>query len=60
MRPNELIKKLKAAGFKLDGHGKRHDAYYNPETKVTVQVERHSKEIATGTLNQILKDAGLK
>lgn len=60
MTPKELIKKLTAAGFEFDGHGARHDFYRHPVTKVKVQVERHTKDIATGTLHKILKDAGLK
>lgn len=60
MTPKELIKLLKDAGFTLDHHGKRHDIYRNPSTRVKIAVERHGKDIATGTLNKILKDAGLK
>lgn len=60
MTSKELVKLLKANGFELDHHGGRHDIYRNPTTKVKVTVDRHTKDIATGTLNRILKDAGLK
>lgn len=60
MTPKELIRLLKEAGFELDRHGSRHDLYRHPETGIKIQVERHNKDIAAGTLNKILKDAGLK
>lgn len=41
-------------------HGKEHDKWYSPVTGRTFMVPRHSsKELATGTANSILKDAGL-
>ena len=60
MKASELIKLLKESGCELVEHGKEHDKYYSPVTKQYFRVPRHKKEIATGTLVRILKDAGLK
>lgn len=50
MKVNELLKILKADGWYLHRNGKGQ-----------IPVPRHqSKEVATGTLNKILEDAGLK
>ena len=55
----ELIKKLEAAGYKLDrnsGH-----QIYEKEGARPVQVpHKHKKELKKGTAEKILKDAGLK
>ena len=58
----ELERKIKKAGWKLDFHGGEHDQYYHPNIPgVYLQIGRHKKkEVATGTCNAILKQAGLK
>lgn len=56
----ELLKLLKKYGIQLEEHGARHDIYYSPITGKSFPVPRHKAEIPTGTLNSILKDAGLK
>ncbi|KAA3404029.1 type II toxin-antitoxin system HicA family toxin [Akkermansia muciniphila] len=60
MKKSELLKMLLASGVTLHRHGNRHDIYYSPITGKTIPVPRHAKEIATGTADKILKDAGLK
>lgn len=60
MKTTELLKLLKKHGVQLVEHGKRHDLYISPITGKVFPVPRHKAEIATGTLNSILKDAGLK
>lgn len=60
MKVSELLKLMKADGWYLSEHGKRHDQYRHPEKPGHIPIERHAKEVATGTLNRILKDAGLK
>lgn len=60
MKTAELLKLFKKEGVQLTRRGKRHDIYYSPITKKEFPVPRHKTEIATGTLNSILKDAGLK
>ena len=60
MKQSELLKLLKASGIKMVQHGKRHDIYYSPITNKAFPVPRYAKEIATGTLQSIKKDAGLE
>ena len=60
MKLSELLKILGKNGIKPVQHGKRHDMYYSPITGKQFPVLRHVKEIADGTLNSIMKDAGLK
>ena len=52
---------LKKGGCYILRNGSNHDIWYIPKTGKQFPVDRHkSKEIATGTANGILKDAGLK
>lgn len=60
MKKSELLKLFSKNKIKIDRHGKRHDIYYSPITGKTFPVPRHAAEIAIGTLNSILIDAGLK
>ncbi|NLM14295.1 MAG: type II toxin-antitoxin system HicA family toxin [Clostridiaceae bacterium] len=62
MKVSELIKKLKASKkCYLVEHGARHDMWHSDITGKDFPVPRHqSQEIKTGTLERILKDAGLK
>jgi len=61
LKVSELTKLLKKAKCKLTQHGKEHDEWYSPITGKKFRVPRHqSKEMANGTVNRILKDAGLK
>lgn len=61
MKVSELTKLLKKNGCYLVEHGKEHDKWHSDITGKDFRVPRHkSKEIPTGTLNNILKDAGLK
>ena len=60
MRVAELLKIIKADGWRFERHGKRHDVYSHPTKKGALQIERHAKEVAKGTLDKLLKDAGLK
>ena len=62
MKYKELEKLLKKAGCydtgkTLNGHPK----WYSPKTGRAFKMSHHgSEEVAIGTLNSILKDAGLK
>lgn len=61
MKTSELVKMLKEAGCKLYKHGTRHDTWQSPLTGKRFQVPRHwAKEVQIGTVNNILKDAGIK
>ena len=60
MKTSELLKLFKKHDITFAQHGKRHDIYYSPITGKSFPVPRHAKEIATGTLKSIKKDAGLE
>lgn len=55
MKPKELIKLLKENDFEEIGSRGSHRKLYNPETKKTVVVPYHSKEMKKGTEQGILK-----
>jgi mRNA interferase HicA len=58
---NELLKLLKKDGWYLHKNGANHDLYRHATKKNQLTIPRHgSKEMANGTLNSILKAAGLK
>lgn len=58
----ELVRLLRANGFEELRTGKgSHRQFWNPTTKRVVTIAVHTKkEIGTGLLNRILKDAGIK
>lgn len=60
MKTQELIKLLKKNMCYLKRNGSRHDIWHSDETGKDFPVPRHKAEIPTGTLNNILKDAGLR
>lgn len=58
---NELLKLLKKDGWFLYKNGANHDLYRHATKQNQLTIPRHgSKELANGTLNNILKAAGLK
>lgn len=59
MKPRELIKLLEKEGFVFVRQSGSHAIYRKQGFKIIV-VPIHSKDIPTGTLQSILKDAGLK
>jgi len=57
----ELKKLLKKNKCRIHHQGKKHEIWENTVTGEKFSVGRHdSKEIKTGTVNSILKDAGIK
>lgn len=60
MKTSELLSLLKEGGCDLVRHGSSHDIWYSPITKQKFTVPRHSKEMPNGTVNNILKQSGLK
>lgn len=61
MKYSELEKMLKAAGCTVYREGKEHQIWYSPITKKTFPVGRHrTEDVRKGTLNSIMRDAGLK
>lgn len=60
MTYGELKRLLKKNGCYFDHEGKRHEFWYSPKTGKLFQVGRHNtEEVATGTLKNIKKDAGI-
>ena len=46
-------------GFIFVRHGGKHDEYYNPETKMTILIERHwSQEVGKGLMMKLKKEIG--
>ena len=61
MRRSELIKILKKYGCRLIREGTEHEMWYSEINGNNFPVWRHAgKEIPIGTLNKILKEAGIK
>lgn len=60
MTSKEIIKILKKNGFKEISSNGSHRKLYNNNTKKTVIVPYHNKELKKGTEQGILKQAGLK
>lgn len=61
MKYSELEKLLKRNKCKLFRNGTNHDIWVNTKTKKQFTVPRHhTQEVPQGTLNSILKSAGLK
>ena len=59
MKPKEIIRYLKKNGFKKVGQNGSHVKMKNQDTKKTVIVPYHSKELKKGMEQIILKQAGL-
>lgn len=59
MKTQELIKLLKKNRCYILRNGSRHDIWYSEITQKQFALPRHKAEIPTGTLKNILKDAGV-
>ncbi len=60
MTAKELKRKLVAAGWKITQGGGHEMARHPDRPGVKIPIHRHTGDIPTGTLNKVLKDAGLK
>ncbi len=60
MKTQELIKLLRKNKCYVLRNGSRHDIWYSEITQRQFAIPRHKAEIPTGTLKNILKDAGVK
>lgn len=61
MKYSELKNLLKKNECHKTLEGSKHEHWYSSKTGLTFQVGRHNtEEVKKGTLNRILKDAGLK
>jgi len=58
--PRKLIKILKKNGFVFTRQNGSHAIYRNDLSKRKITVPIHNKDIPTGTLHAIIKDAGLE
>jgi len=61
LKPVEVIRKLRRAGFVFDRHAKgSHEIWYNPSTQRWTVIPNHpGKDIPKGTLRAIIEQAGL-
>ena len=62
MKGSELKRKITKVGWYFVRHGSKHDLYgHDDHQGVLVSIPRHeSKEVPTGTADNILKITGLK
>jgi len=60
MTAKELKRKLIADGWKITQGGKHELANHPEKPETQIAIPRHTGDIPTGTLNKILRDAGLK
>lgn len=61
MKYSELEKKCKKAGCYWVADGKKHPQWYSPVTGKYFSLSHHkSEEVKKGTLNKIMKAAGIK
>jgi predicted RNA binding protein YcfA (HicA-like mRNA interferase family) len=60
MTAKELKRKLLAAGWKITQGNKHEMATHPNKPGVKIPIHRHTGDIPSGTLNKILKDAGVK
>lgn len=60
MTAKELVKRLKSDGWIEVRHIGSHKQFKHPTKPGLVTVPFHSGDIAAGTLNSIMKQAGLK
>jgi len=60
MKPKELIKKLESQGWYIDRIKGSHFILKHPSKPGRPVIPYHNKDLKPGTLNNILKQAGLK
>ncbi|MBL8182146.1 MAG: type II toxin-antitoxin system HicA family toxin [Blastocatellia bacterium] len=59
-RYREIIKRLKKLGFEFQRQAAgSHEIWFNPETGRFTTIPNHSGDMPEGTLNAILKQAGI-
>mgnify|MGYP001424612654 CR=1 FL=1 len=59
IKPKELIRKLHKLGFVDDHQTGSHLIMLHPKTNKRAVVPHHLREIPKGTLNSLLKEAGI-
>jgi len=60
LKPSDVIRKLRKAGFVFDRHAKgSHEIWYNPDSRRRTVIPNHpGKDIPKGTLHAIIQQAG--
>jgi len=58
-KPKELIKKLGKIGFIKDHQTGSHIVMYHRKTKRRATIPYHLRDLPKGTLNSLLKEAGI-
>lgn len=59
IKPKQLIKALKRANFYVDHVTGSHYIFYKDDNPLPISVPFHNKDLKTGTLSSILKQAKL-
>ncbi len=59
MKYGELTRRLRRLGARPAEQRRRREMWYNPSTDRFCYVPRHRGEIATGTVQKILRDLGI-
>jgi len=60
LRPEQVIRKLRRAGFVFDRQAKgSHEIWYNPQTHRRVVVPNHPGDLPRGTMRKIIQQSGL-
>ncbi len=60
LKPSDVIRKLRKAGFVFDRHAKgSHEIWYNPDSRRRTVIPNHpGKDIPKGTLRAIIQQTG--
>ena len=59
LTPEQIIRIVEKKGFVLDRTKGSHHIYYNSETRRRAVIPLHKKDLAKGTLLEILKQAAI-
>ena len=60
LTPKDVVRILKKKGFVLDRSRGSHQIWLHPDSNKRAVVPMHNKDIPTGTLYAILKQAGIE
>ncbi len=60
LTPKDIVRILKQKGFVLDRSRGSHQIWFHPISGKRVVVPMHNKDIPSGTLYSILKQAGIE
>jgi predicted RNA binding protein YcfA (HicA-like mRNA interferase family) len=60
LTPKDIVRLLKQKGFVLDRSRGSHQIWLHPASRKRAVVPMHNKDVPTGTLYTILKQAGIE